>query len=149
MILDTLKNAGGYEAMHGLFPAGFEFLRRDDLAGLSDGRHEIDGDRVYAMVVRGHGSPREDGKLETHDKYIDRQFVLSGLDEMGWKPRCSCVEPVSDHDADKDVRLFRDQPDSWIAVGPGAFAIFFPEDAHMPMVGATELHKVIVKIAVT
>ena len=36
----------------------------------------------------------------------------------------------------------------WIATPPGAFCIFFPEDAHAPLVSAGNIRKVIFKIAV-
>ena len=39
-------------------------------------------------------------------------------------------------------------PASWIATPPGAFCIFFPEDAHAPLVSNGEIRKVILKIAV-
>jgi len=67
---------------------------------------------------------------------------------MGWKSRPLCETPDGDYDADKDVEFFADRPDAWTAVGAGAFAIFFPEDAHAPLVGTGELHKIVVKIAV-
>ena len=44
--------------------------------------------------------------------------------------------------------LFTDQPTAWTAVGPGEFAIFFPEDAHLPLISDGELHKVVVKVQV-
>ncbi|MGC8779540.1 MAG: YhcH/YjgK/YiaL family protein [Anaerolineae bacterium] len=33
-----------------------------------------------------------------------------------------------------------------MAVGPGEFAIFFPDDAHLPMISDGELHKVVMKV---
>jgi YhcH/YjgK/YiaL family protein len=52
------------------------------------------------------------------------------------------------YDADKDIGFFKDQPDSWTPVPPGSFVIFFPQDAHAPLVSSGELHKVVLKIAV-
>jgi len=36
----------------------------------------------------------------------------------------------------------------WCPVPAGSFAVFFPEDAHAPMVSDGEVHKVILKVAV-
>lgn len=94
------------------------------------------------------GKPREMARLEAHRKYIDIQLVLEGDETMGWKPLVDCVDAVSEHSAEKDIRFFRDAPASWIAVPPGHFCIFFPEDAHAPLVGTGALHKVIFKVAV-
>jgi YhcH/YjgK/YiaL family protein len=68
---------------------------------------------------------------------------------MGWKPRSLCCRPTGDYDSQADIRFFADQPDAWVAVDEGAFAVFFPEDAHMPLISAAPIRKVVVKIAVT
>ena len=45
-------------------------------------------------------------------------------------------------------RFFDDEPASWIATPAGAFCLFFPDDAHAPLVSAGFIRKVVVKIAV-
>jgi biofilm protein TabA len=148
MILDTLDNAGRYAALHPAFADAFAFLRRPDLASLAIGRHEIDGERLYATVADGPGKRREAGRLEAHDRHVDVQLALGGVDEMGWKPRASCSKPAGECDPEKDVRFFADAPDAWVAVRPGQFAVFFPEDAHLPMVSEGRIRKVVVKVRV-
>ncbi len=37
----------------------------------------------------------------------------------------------------QEEALFADQPDAWTAVGPGAFAVYFPSDAHATYVNKT------------
>ena len=98
---------------------------------------------------RAEGRRREQAKLECHRKYIDIQLVLEGMDEMGWKTASDCHEPVAAYSADRDIQFFRDAPASWIATPPGAFCIFFPEDAHAPLVSQGNIRKVILKIAAT
>lgn len=148
MILDVLENAPRYLALHkGLTPA-FEFLRRSDLKELPVGTYEIDGERVYAMIAKETGRKKEDTLLETHEKYIDIQLVLAGTDTMGWKPKSLCKIPVEEYDPEEDIQFFRDEPDTWLPTQRGAFAIFFPEDAHMPLISLGQIHKVVVKIAV-
>lgn len=148
MILDTLENAHCYFALNKGFAVAFEFLKRPDLKELPVGRYEIDGDRVHAMVVRGPGRRIDDARLETHEQNIDVQLVLTGADQIGWKPKSSCSQPLGGYDPDSDLQLFADEPDAYLSTRPGAFAMFFPEDAHMPMISAGEIHKVIAKIAV-
>ena len=148
MIFDTLANADRYAALHPLFPRAFAFLRDADLASLAPGRYSIEGETLFAIVESVAGRSREAAKLECHRKYIDIQFVLDGMDEMGWKALNDCREPVDDYRAEKDIRFFHDAPASWIATPPGAFCIFFPEDAHAPLVSAGNVHKVILKVAV-
>ncbi|TAN80249.1 MAG: DUF386 domain-containing protein [Gallionella sp.] len=148
MILDTIANAARYAALHPLFPRAFEYIRNTDLLSLAPGRYHIIGDDLFAIVEQMPGRTREMAKLECHRKYIDIQLVLEGVDEMGWKALSDCHEPVGDYSAERDIRFFHDAPDSWIATPPDAFCIFFPEDAHAPLVGEGNIRKVIFKVAV-
>ncbi len=149
MIRATLTNADRYAALHPLFPRAFEFLRNADLAALAPGRFPIEGEQLRAIVERTVGRSRAEAKLECHRRYIDIQYVLSGVDEMGWRALGECREPLADYQAEKDIQFFKDAPVSWVATPPGAFCIFFPEDAHAPLVSSGEIHKVILKVAVS
>jgi biofilm protein TabA len=148
MILDSLTQSDRYAAMHHGFTEAFAFLRRADLSALEVGRHAIDGERVFALVQRPEARTREAGKLEAHRRYIDVQYLVAGAEQIGWKPTVMCRTPVGAWNDDKDVGLFTDACDAWIAVQPGQFTVFFPDDAHLPLVGSGQLHKVVVKVAV-
>jgi len=148
MILDVLPNAHQYFALHPGFAKAFAFLARVDLGQLPVDKYAIDGDRIYAIVARDPGRKKEDAQLETHEKYIDIQYIVTGMDTMGWRPKASCTQPAGPYDPETDLQFFADQPDAWLATKSGAFAVFFPEDAHMPLISSGEIHKVIVKIAV-
>ena len=148
MILDILTNASRYAALHPLFPRAFEYIRNTDLQTLKQGRYPIVGDELFAIVEHVPGRTRAEAKLEVHRRYIDIQLVLAGVDEMGWKPLAACHSPMGDYSAEKDIQFFHDTPASWIATPPDAFCVFFPEDAHAPLVGTGSIRKVIFKIAV-
>lgn len=147
MILDALANAQRYAALHPLFSRAFDYIRATELSVLAPGRYDIAGDELFAIVERASGRTREQAQLECHRKYIDIQLVLQGVDEMGWKPLADCRDPVSDYSAERDILFFSDAPAAWVSVPSGYFCIFFPEDAHAPLVGAGEICKVIVKVA--
>jgi YhcH/YjgK/YiaL family protein len=149
MIFDALSRSDRYLALHPLFARAFDFLRHTDLDALEPGRHAIDGEQLFAIVEACAGRTRAEAKLECHRRYIDIQLVLEGVDEMGWKPTVECVDPATEYDAARDIRFFNDVPSSWIATPPGSFCLFFPDDAHAPLVSAGTIRKVVVKIAVT
>jgi biofilm protein TabA len=149
MILDVLENAYNYLALNKGFAKAVDFLLRPELRHLPVGKYEIDGERVYAMVSKDPGRKKEDALLETHEKYIDIQLVLAGTDTMGWKPKSLCKNPSGAYSRKEDIQYFTDEPDAWISTQSGAFVIFFPEDAHMPLISSGHLHKVVVKVAVT
>ena len=147
MIFDTIANADRYAALHPLFPRAFEFIRNTDMFALAPGRYPIVGEDLFVIVESVAGRNRDEAKLECHRKYIDIQLVLKGVDEMGWKALADCREPVAAYKAEKDIQFFRDIPASWISTPPGAFCIFFPEDAHAPLVATGNIRKLIFKIA--
>lgn len=148
MIFDAIANAGRYNALHPLFRDAFEFVRKTDLFVLPAGRYAILDERLFVISERAAGRSHADAKLECHRRYIDIQLVLSGTDEMGWRALDECCDPVSDYSEERDIRFFNDAPSTWVKTPPGAFCIFFPEDAHAPLVSDGPIHKVIFKIAV-
>ncbi len=148
IIIDKLQRAEDYYDMHPAFEKAFAFLRQNALAELPTGRNEIDGDRMFCLVSKGPGRSRTEAKLEAHRKYIDIQYTIAGTDEIGWKSTAACTLPDTSYDADKDIEFFKDETESWTQVPAGSFVIFFPQDAHAPMVGKEEIHKVVLKIAI-
>lgn len=148
MIFSTIANADRYAALHPLFPRAFEFMRDTDLPALAPGRYPIVGEQLFVIVEDVPGRARVEAKLECHRRYIDIQLVLEGTDQMGWKALADCIDPMSDYSAEKDIRFFHDEPVTWIATPPGHFCIFFPDDAHAPLVSEGHIRKVIFKIAV-
>jgi biofilm protein TabA len=148
MLIDYLKNADRYSPLHHRYADAFAFLRRADVAQLPDGRHEIDGVRLFVIVSRGQGRGREQSLLEAHRRYIDVQFVISGEDSIGWLPLADCRQVSAPYDEGKDLEFFLDRPATWLALSPGAFAIFYPEDAHAPLAKQGPVHKAVVKVAV-
>jgi len=148
IIINKLQHAERYFNMHPAFEKAFAFLRQDGLAELAADRYEIDGEKLFCMISKGPGRSRSEAKLEAHRKYIDIQYVIAGADEMGWKPTADCKVIDTDYDAEKDIMFFKDSPDSWTPVPAGSFVIFFPQDAHAPLVGGGEIHKAVLKIAV-
>jgi YhcH/YjgK/YiaL family protein len=148
IIVDKLQNAEDYYDMHPAFDKAFAFLKQDDLAKLTAERYEIDGDRLFCIISKGPGRSRSEAKLEAHRKYIDIQYVITGKDEMGFRPTADCKLIDTSYDAEKDIEFFNDQPYSWTQVPAGSFVIFFPQDAHAPLVSSGEIHKAVLKIAV-
>ncbi len=148
MIFSNISQSERYSALHPLFPQAFEYIRNTDLFALAPGRYKILGDNLIAIIEYLPGRTREMAKLEAHRRYIDIQMVLDGIEEMGWKPLADCYNPVSEHSMEKDILFFHDAAASWISTPPDHFCIFFPEDAHAPLVSSGQIRKVIFKVAV-
>lgn len=147
MILDSLDNAARYAGLRIGCSEAFGFLDQPGLEDLPDGKYEISGDLVYAIIDRTQGRKVSDAQLEGHRNYIDIQYVISGEESMGWRPTSGLVSSVP-YDEGKDLEFFQGDPISIVRVPPGSFAIFLPTDAHLPLIGDGAIHKVVVKIAI-
>ncbi len=148
MIFANINSAGRYAALHPLFGRVFNFIQDTNLLVLAPGRYPIAGEQLFVIMENAAGRTREAAKLECHRRYIDIQLVLEGREEMGWRPLVDCAQPVDGFNTEKDIQFFHDAPASWIAVPSGHFCIFFPEDAHAPLVSGGQVRKAIFKAAV-
>ena len=52
MILDSLNNTKKIECLHPLFKKAFDYLKSTDFSKVEDGKHELDGSRLY-MIIAG------------------------------------------------------------------------------------------------
>jgi biofilm protein TabA len=148
MIIDSLSNAKKYYSLHPHFEKAFEFILKQDLAGMEPGKYPVDGDNINASVFMKDGLKAADGKPEAHNNFIDIQVCPAGTETMGWKSRETCVSPKGEYNPEKDVIFFNDQPDTYFNLISGQFAIFFPEDVHTPMIGEGPIKKMVVKIKI-
>jgi biofilm protein TabA len=146
MIQDSIDNASRYAMLHPLFARAFEQLKRADLLRLPVGRHEVDGDSLYLVLIRSDGRAPARPVLETHRRYIDIHCTLTGSDVIGWKPLRSCSAPSTPYSEEKDVAFYPDKPDFWSVVHAGMFMVCYPGDAHAPLAGDEPVDKVVVKV---
>lgn len=148
MILDSLANISSEAYVHGPLSRASAFLKRDDLRELADGTYPIVEDEVFAVVVRQAGKKPGEAELEAHDDYLDIHLVLEGEETMGWSPRPALLGRETAAFPEKDLYFYSGEPEAWFTVTPGNFAVFYPEDGHLPMISEGAVHKVIVKIRV-
>lgn len=148
MILDQLTNMDRYSAIHPGFKNAINFLRSINAETFTSGKMVIKGEQIFALGSAVTGTGIERARLETHRRYIDIQYCVSGRDTIGWKNVTSCVAPVGEYNYEKDVIFFRDIPDHWFYLNPGQCAVFFPEDAHAPLATDETVHKIVVKVLV-
>ena len=149
MILDLLVNASLYRGLPGRLVAALHFLETTDLAALPLGKTVIDGERLFALVQEYEPKPVSALKYEAHRRYWDVQYVVSGLERMGWNTldRMTVTQP---HDVGRDVAFFTGSGDTFL-VPAGTFAIFGPHDVHMPGIApdsgpVATIRKIVVKV---
>jgi YhcH/YjgK/YiaL family protein len=146
MVLDSIKNAELYYSLSPRIKEAFDWLAKTDIKSLSVGRHDIDGDNLFVNVMDVDLKPRHEAALEVHNRYVDIQIMYGGQEEYGWAERCDCHAPREEFNSEKDVQFFNDTPQTFFALNEQQFAIFFPEDAHAPMLGDGSVRKLIFKL---
>ena len=149
MIVNTLNNVHKYTSLHPLFAKAFDFISHKDLVNLEDGIYEI-AEGLKLIVKNGEGKTKAESlkKFECHDHTIDIQICANGLETIGWKPREKCISPNGDYDPEKDRRFYNDDPDTFFQLTNNQFVIFYPEDVHAPMIGNSEIKKLVFKVKI-
>ena len=109
-----------------------EFLKKNDLMKLAEGRHEVTSDGVYANVQTY--LTKDTAPFENHRRYIDVQYVVSGEEDIFISDIPDCTGRLSDYArADKNN-----------------FLILFPGEAHRPCISPdgkqTHVRKIVVKV---
>lgn len=146
MVIDSLENLEKYASLNPLFAQAIDFLKSNDLNALEIGKIELKGKDLYVNVAQTKPKAKEETKLETHIDYIDIQVPLSGTEIMGYTAAKDCIPADAPYNAEKDITFFEGLAESYIAVKPGMFAIFFPQDGHAPGITSDGVKKIIVKV---
>lgn len=79
MISDRIINFEEYISLNKNLKKAFEFLKSADVDKLLDGRYEIDGENVFALVQSYRTKAENEVGWEAHKKYIDIQFIAKGF----------------------------------------------------------------------
>ena len=152
MIVSDLSHISRQAALSPALKKALDFLRSPHLPALPDGKVEIDGERVFALVQRFATKWVATPKFESHKKYIDIQFIVSGEEIIGWAP-AELMDITAAYDADKDISFGTVAKGQWTPVHlqAGQMAILYPEDGHAPKMALRKpstVMKVVVKVGV-
>jgi biofilm protein TabA len=149
MIVDRLGNRSVDAYVPPRVRQALEYLRTANMAAVPLGRHELDGDRLFAIVDEYTTRPAEECVWEAHRKYLDVQYVVHGAERIGHVPIERSGERVP-YDAQRDVTLFYPGT-QFVTLTAGMLAIFGPQDVHSPGVAVDAprpVRKVVMKAAI-
>ena len=130
MILDKLENYNLYVNTNNRLKKAFEFLSNNNLEELAVGKYEIDSTDVFALVQSYTSKKEDENKLESHEKYIDIQYVVKGNETIIWSP----IEQLTigeEYSEEKDATFYKESISySKLNLKEEYFCILFPKDAH-------------------
>lgn len=129
--------------------AAYAFLKKNDLATLPSARYNLLDDGTYATISEYYTKAPDTLLYESHKKFIDIQYVISGKEKMGITHVGKSPNIVKEYNPEKDI-VFYSMEDSAVRLADQKhFFVFFPADAHKPGIKADEpsqVRKVVVKI---
>ena len=149
MIFDTLQNIGCYRGLGANMDRAIETLLSTDFSTLDAGRFEVDGDNVFFIIQESALEEEDEARYEIHRSYADIQLALTDGEVILALP-ADQIEEWQDYNEENDTAFsWNAEPGIPLEMKPGCFAIFFPQDAHMPCLrGGDEKksRKVVVKV---
>lgn len=148
MIFNTTVNAGNYLGISPNLDKAFTFLLQTDLSALPNGRHEIDGDRVFVNLMDAETNPDENRPYEFHHRYYDIQIDLEGEEEIRFATEAGTItKPYQD-----DIGFADCECAVVCKLGPGRFALCEPGEPHLPGIApqhrTQSIRKAVIKVAV-
>ena len=149
MIIDKIENSHLYLGLGERIIKAFEYINKTDLKNIQPGKYEIDGENIFALVSDYKTKTESEGKLEAHRKYLDVQYVISGEELMGYVPFSNQMI-LESYKEENDIEFFKGEK-SFTKVSSGMFAIFFPEEVHMPGISTgkiSDVKKLVIKVHV-
>lgn len=151
MIYDTLNNIAFYKGLSPDIYEGLKFLQQVN-PDIAVGTYQLTPN-VKAIVSEYATKEENENGYEAHRQNIDIQYLLKGKEKI----TCLPLEDLSEtkpYSEETDVAFFNAVPDhspSTLALRPGYFAIFYPQDGHMPQLCGNKpekVKKVVVKVRI-
>lgn len=149
MVYDSIENIELYKGLSEDIYLGLEFLK-NATHNIEDGVHEL-SPRVKAIVSEYKTKDVNEYGFEAHKKFIDIQYLLKGSEKICCLPieRLQESKPYQE-DIEAGFYTATTNPIE-MTLGKGYFAIYYPQDGHMPQLCVNEpanVKKVVVKVRI-
>lgn len=149
MIFDHISNIATYKGLSPNIALGLDFLKQmkpDTAVGV----YQIN--RYVKAIVSEYETKAENKYgYEAHRKNIDIQYLLSGEERIACLPIERLIETKA-YNEENDAAFYNANTKPLeMTIGNGFFAIFFPQDGHMPQLcidKPMKVKKVVIKIEV-
>ena len=151
MIYDNLSNIETYKGLSNDIYTGLLFLNQTK-PDIENGTYLLNS-RVKVIVSEYETKKVNEYGYEAHKRFIDIQCLLRGEEMV----LCSPIERLNEtkpYSEEIDAAFYSDDINhqtSYISLLPGYFAIFFPQDGHMPQLCVDKpqmVKKVVVKVEI-
>lgn len=150
MIYDKIDNLEFYAGISDDIRHGLEWLR-DVNSDIEKGVYEI-SPRVKAIVSEYITKEVNENGYEAHHEYVDIQYLLKGNEVICSLP-LDYLKEIRSYNSEIDASFYVEAgvKSQELLLGNGYFAIFFPQDGHMPCLiddRKKEVKKVVMKVRI-
>lgn len=147
MVYDKIDNLKTYRGLSEDICLGLEWLR-DVNPDIEKGVYEL-SPRVKAIVSEYSTKEVNENGYEAHRKNIDIQYLLFGEERIACMPIERLKETMAYNEETDAAFYAADLMPQEMTIGDRYFAIFFPQDGHMPQLCVDKpmkVKKVVVKV---
>lgn len=141
MIFDKLSQIKKYKGISENLDKAINTIIKGDYINSEIGKYEIDGSEVFYMIQKYNTKEIENCTFETHHNYADIQIVLSGKEKIGYSDYDN-LEITTPFIIEKDVEKQKGNHDFILKMDILNFALFFPNEPHMPCIANKEIEEV-------
>lgn len=148
MISDNIENISRYSEISIEAVDFIKNLKPD----IDCGKYIIN-DNIYANVEIYNTKLAKDAKPEAHEKYVDIQILLSGIEKLEFTARNE-LKILEKYDKSRDIMFFEksNKPMNSIYLDGTNFVMLYPNEAHSPQISPDNkcltVKKVVVKCLV-
>lgn len=150
MIYDKLDNIETYKGLSSDIYEGLVYLRQVT-PEIANGVYQLNP-RVKAIVSEYMTKEDNENGYEAHHQFIDIQFPIRGREKVSCLP-IDVLQEIKPYNESIDAAFYlaTGRPIDMV-IGNGYFAIFYPQDGHMPQLcsGKQEvIKKITLKVEIT
>lgn len=147
--VDAVEFAKQYHLNKDVWDKAFAFMRNTNLDTIAPGKYPIDGTNAFATITYAADKDFEKTGWESHRKYIDLQYIISGKEKIG-EADVATATVTKPYNEAGDGANYTAEGTYYIAT-PKEFFLFFPQNAHRPSIkvdGYDKVKKLVIKIKV-
>lgn len=149
MVYDKIDNIETYKGFSEDIFLGLNFLQ-NATPDMEKGVHELNA-RVKAIISEYETKPINEFGFEAHKQHIDIQGLLLGEERVACMP-IEKLKETKAYNKEEDAAFYStDEQPQEMVIGNGYFAIFYPQDGHMPQLCVkvpNKVKKVVVKVKI-
>ena len=148
MIIDDLCNYKNYH-FGPAWEVAFNFLSSLTIDS-TEQKYQLQGDDIFAQVMSYSTHSIGEAVLEAHRSYVDIQMLITGRELIGVMAKDKLTVTTPYHKK-KDVEFYEYSAEIdavKLQLSPDRFAMFLPQDAHMPCLISADSPELVKKVVV-